>query len=130
MSLATFQILMTLKLLLNLRANLIAINELSSLNFCTRALNVKPKKLILGIKLLQNLPNGTKMLQKLPNGKKILQIYGMECKHRGMSSLLHPSPANSKKVAAVSNLPTKRDSISWSILSAGAGASFISVKII
>ena len=78
MPLSSLQILMTLKPLRNLRANLIAVNELANLEFSTGALNVKPKKLILGIKLLQNLPNGTKILLKLPNGKKVLQIYRME----------------------------------------------------
>ena len=52
--------------------------ELANLDFSTPTLNVKPKKLLLDIKLLQNLPNGTKVLQSLPNGKKILQIYQME----------------------------------------------------
>ena len=80
MPLTTFQILMTLKLLLNLRANLITINELADLDFSTRVLNVKPKELTLGIKLLQNLASGTKILQKLPNGKKILQIYFYDTK--------------------------------------------------
>ena len=75
MTLTTFQILMMLKLLLNLRANLITINELVNLDFFTLALNVKPKKITLGIELLLNLPNATKILLKLPNGKKILQIY-------------------------------------------------------
>ena len=74
----TFQILMTLKLLLNLRANLIAINELANLNFSTCSLSIKLKKRALGIKLLQNLPNGTKLLQRLRNSKKLLQVYRME----------------------------------------------------
>ena len=46
--------------------------ELANHDFSTRKLNVKPKELPLGIKLLQNLTNGTKLLQNLPNGKKIL----------------------------------------------------------
>ena len=52
--------------------------ELANLEFSTRTLNVKPKKLPLDIKLLQNLPNGTKLWQNLRNGKKLLQIYQME----------------------------------------------------
>ena len=78
MTINTFQILMTLKLLLNSRANLITINELVNLDLSTHALNVKSKKITLGIELLQHLPNATKILLKLPNGKKILQIYRME----------------------------------------------------
>ena len=35
-------------------------NELTDLNFSTLTLNVKPKKLLLGINLLQKLPNGKK----------------------------------------------------------------------
>jgi len=54
------------------------INELAYLDFSTHALNVKTKKLKLGIKLFENLPNATKLLHKLPNGKKILQVYRME----------------------------------------------------
>ena len=50
-------------------------NELANLDFPTRALNLEPKKLPLGIKLLRNLANGMTLLQNLPNGKKILQIY-------------------------------------------------------
>ena len=50
-----FQILMTLKLLLGLRANLIATNELANLQ--------KQKKFTLGINLLHNWPIGTKMLR-------------------------------------------------------------------
>ena len=46
--------------------------ELANVDFSTRALNVKPEILPLGIELLQNLPNGTKLLQNLPDGKKIL----------------------------------------------------------
>ena len=69
--------------------------ELANLDFSTPTLNVKPTKLLIGIKLLQNLPNGTKVLQNLPNGKKILQIYQMEGKHWGrLSHPLH-SPAKS-----------------------------------
>ena len=47
-------------------------NELTNRDFSILTLNVKPKKLPLGIKLLQKLPNGTKILQKLPNGEKKL----------------------------------------------------------
>ena len=42
-------------------------NELANLDFSTRTLNVKPKKLPLITKLLQKLPNGTKILLNLPN---------------------------------------------------------------
>jgi len=54
---------MTLKLLLNLRANL--------------------KKLPLGGKLLQSLPTGTNVLQDLRVGNKIMKSYRMEWKHWG-----------------------------------------------
>ena len=64
--------------------------KLANHDFSTRTLNVKPKKLSLGIKLVQNLPNGTKLLQKLPNGKKILQFYRKQRKHWGVSHPLHP----------------------------------------
>ena len=64
--------------------------ELANLDFSTRALNIKPKKLPRGIKLLQNLPIGTKLLQNLPNGKKISLIYRMEQKHWGVEP---PSPS-------------------------------------
>ena len=47
-------------------------NELANLDFSTPTLNVKPKKLTLGIKLLHKLSTGTKLLQNLPNGKKKL----------------------------------------------------------
>ena len=50
-------------------------NELTNLDFTIPTLNLKPKKLLLGIKLLQKLLNCTKILQNLPNGKKNLQIY-------------------------------------------------------
>jgi len=43
-------------------------SELANLEFSTSALNFKTKKIPLGIKLLQDLPNGL----------KILQIYRME----------------------------------------------------
>ena len=52
--------------------------ELANLYFSSRTLNVKPKRLLLGIKLLQNVPNGTKLLQNSPNFKKLLQIYRKE----------------------------------------------------
>ena len=60
-------------------------NELASLDFASRTLNIKPRKLPLAVKLLQNLTNGTKSLQNLPNGKKILQIYRMERKRWGVA---------------------------------------------
>ena len=77
MPLTTFQMLMTLKLLLNLRANLITKMNSLILNFPPHIRNFKAQKLPLGIKLLQNAPNGTKIMQDFPNDKKILQIYRM-----------------------------------------------------
>ena len=57
-----FQILMALKLLMNLKASLTF--KLTSLTFTPIALNFKLKKLPLGIQLLQNLLNDKKLLQK------------------------------------------------------------------
>ena len=54
-------------------------NELANLDFSTTILNVKPKKQPLGIKLLQD----------LPNGKKKVPIFQMEQKHWGVTAL-HP----------------------------------------
>ena len=65
--------------------------ELDNLDFSTSTLNVKPKKLPLGIELLKNLPNGKNFLQNLPSGKKILQIYRMEREHWGATPPTPPA---------------------------------------
>ena len=79
----TFQILMALKLLMNLKASLTF--KLTSLTFTPIALNFKLKKLPLGIQLLQNLLNDMNILQNLPNDKKSLQNYQMEQQHFSLS---------------------------------------------
>ena len=71
--------------------------EIANPDFSTSTLNIKPKKLPLGIKQLQNIPNGTKLLQNLPNCKKILQIYRTELKHWGVS---HPRTPPAKSIYA------------------------------
>ena len=60
--------------------------ELPNVDFSTPTLNLKPKTLLLGIKLVPNLPNCKEILKSLPNGKEILQIYRMERKHWGSLS--------------------------------------------
>ena len=65
------QVLMTLKLLFKLESQSNNKNELASLEFPTPALKFKPKKLPLGMILLQNLPSITKM-SKFTEWKEII----------------------------------------------------------